>query len=168
MLLPRQTPRLSLSPLPPLHIKTKYIPNPAAPGVPAAAARKEASGSGSAGWVSVAGRARGPARRDAVAAGAGPGLHPVLTQASPPLPRTVPFAPVSGIHLNTGRCGSPAHLFLFWILFISLSGDSVKARRCNSCFSCLLLNEADVFIFMWGGMNVPMLAGLGTSVATKG
>lgn len=64
------------------------------------------------------------------------------------LPDTFPFVPVAGIDLNIGLFGSSVHLFFFWMLFFSLSCDSVKARLWNSCFSCLLLNAADVFIFI--------------------
>lgn len=150
-------------PPPPVHMKAKYAPNPAASGVPAAAARKEASGSGSAGRVSAAVGARGLAQRDAVTAGARPPLRPVLTQASPHSPARLLSPWSQGSTQISGGLGHRPICFSFWIVFISLSCDRVKARRWNSCFSCLLLNEADVFIFMGGGIDVHVLAGLGTS-----
>ena len=66
---------------------------------------------------------------------------------TPSRPNTFPFALVSGINLYIGLFGPSVHLFLFWILLISLSCDSVKARQWNSCFSCLrLMGLMSIFI----------------------
>lgn len=73
--------RASLAP--PLHIKTKYAQRLSAFGVPAAASRKEASGSRSVSWVSLAVGMCGLAQRDAVTVGSFPVLRTVLTQALP-------------------------------------------------------------------------------------
>lgn len=89
-------------------------------------------------------------------------LPPVLTQAPPHSPARL-LSPGSQESAQIqGGLGRQPICFSFWILFVSLSRDRVKARRWNSCFSCcLLLNEADVFIFHGRRNQCPYACGPG-------